>query len=66
MDFDNEKHYNNQKDTSAVADKELANILPKLIMYDAVAGVPHNAQDVRVARIQQANIANIPWKEWPQ
>ena len=35
-------------------------------MYDAVTVVPHHAQDVRVARSQQANLANIPWNEWLQ
>ena len=33
-------------------------------MYDAVTGVPQNAQDVRAATDQEANIATVPWKEW--
>ena len=49
---------------SAVAAKEPERILPKVIMYDAVTGLPQNAQDVRVATDQRNNIATVPWKEW--
>ena len=50
-------------DNTAVADKEPPKLLPKVIMYDQVLGVPINAQDVRVATDQEANITTDPWKE---
>ena len=53
-----------KKDTSAVAGKEPAKLLPKVIMYHPVTGVPQNAQDERVEKGQQADISTIPWKEW--
>ena len=62
LDFDGMKQ--RQKDTSAVADKEPAKLQPKVIMYDQLSGVPINAQDVRAATDQEANIATVPWKEW--
>ena len=62
LDFDELKQ--RQKDTSAVADKEPAKLLPWVIMYDQETGVPINAQDVRAATGQEANIATVPWKEW--
>ena len=49
---------------SAVADTEPAKLLPKVIMYDEVAGMPTSAQDVRVAPSREAIIASLPWKEW--
>ena len=51
-------------DNAAVADKEPPKLLPKVIMYDQVTGVPINAQDVRAATDQEANIATVPWKKW--
>ena len=62
LDFDGMKQ--RQKDTSAVADKEPAKLLPKVIMYDKETGVPINAQDVRAATGQEADMATVPWKEW--
>ena len=51
-------------DNTAVADKEPPKLLPKVIMYDQVSGVPINAKDVRAAASQEAKIAAVPWKEW--
>ena len=62
LDFDEmrKKHTGN----TAVADKEPAKLLPKVIMYDKESGAPINAQDVRAQTVQEADISTIPWKEW--
>ena len=62
LDFDEMRKRNT--DNTAVADKEPAKLLPKVTMYDQVLGAPINAQDVRAATGQEANIATVPWKEW--
>ena len=62
MDFEDMRQRN--KDNTAVADKEPATLLPKVIMDDEETGEPQFAQDVRVATDQHANIAIVPWKEW--
>ena len=62
LDFDGMKQ--RQKDKSAIADTEPAKPLPKLTMYDQETGVPINAQDVRAATGQEADMATVPWKEW--
>ena len=62
LDFDEMKKRHACK--SAVADTEPATLLPKVIMYDEVTGMPTSAQDVRVAPSREAIIASLPWKEW--
>ena len=50
---------------TAVADNEPPKLLPKVIMYDKVFGMPINAQDVRAAgEHQAAEIVTVPWTEW--
>ena len=59
MDFDEVRQRN--KDTTAVAVvAEPAKLMPNVIMYDAVAGVPQNAQNVRVAADQRGDLAIVP------
>ena len=62
LDFDEMRQRNT--DNTAVADKEPAKLLPKVIMYDQETGVPINAQDVRAATGQEDKIATVPWAEW--
>ena len=38
--------------------------MPRVILYDAETGQPQNAQHVRGATDQKANIATVPWQEW--
>ena len=38
--------------------------MPRVILYDAETGLPHNAQDVRGATDQKAHIATVTWHEW--
>ena len=63
LDFDRVK---NESDNTAVAVKERAKLLPKVIMYDKESGAPINAQDVRSKTAQEVDISTIPWKEWIQ
>ena len=63
MAFDKVKQRNKAK-TAVAVNTEPAKLMPKVIMYDAVTGVPTNAQDVRAAQDQGINIAAVPWKAW--
>ena len=54
----------NESDNTAVAVKERAKLLPKVIMYDKESGAPINAQDVRAQTVQGADIITNPWQEW--
>ena len=60
LDFDRVKH---DSDNTAVADKEPAQLLPIVIMYDEQLGLPINAQDVRAAPGKEASISTVPWEE---
>ena len=61
MDFDEVRQRNEAK-TEVAVNPEPAKLMPKVIMYDAVTGVPTNAQDVRVAQDQSINNAAVPRK----
>ena len=63
MDFDEVKQRNKAK-TAVAVNTEPAKLMPNVIMYDAVTGVPQNAQDVRAATGQEAKIATVPWADW--
>ena len=58
LDFVEFKKRNTDK--SAVADKEPAQLMPKVIMYGEQLGLPINAQDVRAAPGKEANISTFP------
>jgi len=65
MDFEEAKKRSKEKaDKAAVAAKEPEKIMPRVILYDAETGQPQNAQHVRGATDQKANIATVPWQEW--
>ena len=55
---------NKHTGNTAVADKEPAQLLPNVIMYDQMSWALINAQGVRAATDQEANISTLPWKEW--
>ena len=63
MGFDEVRQRNKAK-TAVAVNTQPAKLMPKVIMYDAVTGVPTNAQDVRAAQDQGSNVATVPWKEW--
>ena len=50
----------NKAKTAVAVKPEPAQLMPKVIMYDATTGVPTKAQDVRAAQDQSIRIAAVP------